>query len=254
MVKTLEVRALRSEAEDLFRRAKNFEIDTIAYSTELTTNCGKKLRLLLDDYNWWVSKFRECFEKIVSINILPSQHYLPAVRVEKIDSEHLLEQIMSECKKAIIMCDEFLSKTISLSAKEKEELKVIKKDIEKMIEPILPVCVMDLHKSLEEFNSGHYLASALICGRIIDVTINKLKKALGVSGIDEILSELNKMKVIEKGTEERVTRAIKQWRNIYSHQLGTYPDVTTSLIILAGTINLLKSIVKSKLYEKLELR
>lgn len=117
-------------------------------------------------------------------------------------------------------------------------------DIEKEIQELnkqLPIYADDLNQSLDELRNGHYLASAMIAGRVIDHTIDQIKSSQSLGGPDEVLNHLEENDVVDSA-EGQIMNAVKSYRNVYAHEVGKQPDLKETIIILLGCAKLLHNI------------
>lgn len=105
----------------------------------------------------------------------------------------------------------------------------------------LPLYAEDLQQSLDELESGHHLASAMIAGRVIDHTIDQIKSSQSLGGPDEVLDQLEENGVVDSN-EGQIMNAVKSYRNVYAHEVGKSPDVKETFIILLGCAKLLHNI------------
>lgn len=105
----------------------------------------------------------------------------------------------------------------------------------------LPIYANDLQKSISELESGHYLASAMIAGRVIDHTIDQIKSSQGLGGPEDVLNHLRENNIIDS-REDKIADSIKSYRDVYAHEVGRVPDVNEALIILLGCSKLLHNI------------
>lgn len=105
----------------------------------------------------------------------------------------------------------------------------------------LPLYAEDLQQSLNELESGHHLASAMIAGRVIDHTIDRIKSSQSLGNPDEVLDQLEENGVVDSN-EGQIMNAVKSYRNRYAHEVGKSPDVKEAFIILLGCAKLLHNI------------
>lgn len=117
-------------------------------------------------------------------------------------------------------------------------------EIEKELSEIrgsLPIYTEDLEQSVEELRNGHYLAAAMVAGRVIDHVIDQVKSSQRLGGPEEVLNHLEEERIIDS-EESKITSSIKSYRNKYAHEVGKSPDFSESVIILLGCTKLLKNI------------
>lgn len=130
--------------------------------------------------------------------------------------------------------------TDSESGSDSGEYKEVEQEISS-IRDELPIYADDLEKSLDELRDGHYLASTMIAGRVIDHTIDQIKSSQQLGDPEEVLEHLESNNIVDS-TEGQITDSIKSYRDIFTHEIGKTPDLSETLIILLGCSKLLHSI------------
>jgi len=156
-----------------------------------------------------------------------------------------LRSMNDECNKALALIDN-LCFNIEFAPEKEKELASLKKEVEENIKPRLPLYALDLNQALESFRKNALLGSVLITGRVVDVIIDKLQKEIAkekgikiedikLNGVSEFLQE--KTGEIEFPL---ITKAIKLWRNKFSHNIGIYPEIEECIIMISGVVNLIK--------------
>ena len=121
-----------------------------------------------------------------------------------------------------------------------EQFVEVEKEVSRVYER-LPVYADDLNKSIDELRNDHYLASAMITGRVIDHTIDQIKSSKGLGGPEEVLGHLEKNDIIDS-RENKITDSVKSYRDVYAHEVGQTPGLNEALIILLGCAKLLHNI------------
>ena len=124
-----------------------------------------------------------------------------------------------------------------------DDYQEIEEEISNLTED-LPLYANDLDQSLDELRSGHFLASVLITGRVIDSTLDQIKSSQRLGGPEEVLDHLEDDDIVDPG-EGRVTEAVKLYRDEYTHEVGKAPEVSRTLIVLLGCTELLHNIQKA---------
>ena len=49
--------------------------------------------------------------------------------------------------------------------------------------------------------------------------------------------------------EEHIIKGIRQYRDVFSHRIGTSPSVEETILIISGAIILIKKMIELKIYE-----
>jgi uncharacterized protein YutE (UPF0331/DUF86 family) len=161
-----------------------------------------------------------------------------------------LNSMAIECSKTLTLINEIVAE-ISLSPPEEEELRALESDIKEKIEPLFPLYSTELIQSIKSLRKGEFLASTLICGRLVSVVIDKCKKKLAqerkVKQKFKDVIDFFKIKGILSGEEgEKILEAIRLYRNKFAHEIGTYPSIEETILIISGTTLLLKKITENK--------
>ena len=172
--------------------------------------------------------------------------------VVKWELEDFFSLIRKECSKALTLIDELTSE-ISLAPPE-EELKMLEKEIREKIEPSLPLYSSELLESIKSFRKGDFLASTLICGRMITVIVDKCRGKLGEMrkkgkeeiGWEEVVSFLREKGVANEKELKRILEAIRLYRNKFAHEIGTYPSMEEAILMISGTTLLVRKIAENK--------
>ena len=193
-------------------------------------------------------------------DILPNYLSLPAKSksyagkyhryVVKWELDFFFSLMRKECSKALTLIDELTSE-ISLAPPEEEELKMLEKEIREQIEPSLPLYSSELLQSIKSFRKGVFLASTLICGRMITVIVDKCKSEMKKKKKEEIeweevVSFLREKGIADEKELKRILEAIRLYRNKFAHEIGTYPSIEEAILMISGTTLLVRKIAENK--------
>lgn len=203
-------------------------------------------------------KILESAKEIIKEDILPRYMSFPSIYDSTYGKSYLigwklttfLNFMAKECSKTLTLIDE-LTKEISLAPREEAELKKLEEEIKAKIEPLLPKYSSELLQSIKSLRKGEFLGSTLICGRIVEVIIDKCKKKLSEEKRAEVewkdVIEFLRNKGILSGKEaEKILDSVKIYRNRFAHEIGTYPSIEETLLIISGTSLLVKKIAEKK--------
>jgi len=157
-----------------------------------------------------------------------------------------------ECSKTPTLIDELTSE-ISLAPPE-EELKTLEKEIKEQIEPSLPSYSSELLQSIKSLRKGVFLASTLICGRMITAIVDNCRSRLGEIkkkrreevGWEEVVSFLREKGMLDEKELKRILEAIRLYRNKFAHEIGTYPSIEEVILMISGTTLLVRKIAENK--------
>ena len=132
-----------------------------------------------------------------------------------------------------------LEKDISaLSTKEQKKQEELRKEVSETCENLDPLYEENLNEALDELESGHFLASALITSRVVDYTLTQLK-------IQEDKQEIKSL--IKNITEEKSNTILKQQtetisrlsRNLYNHRINRFAKSSQAFSLLSDCLFLL---------------
>lgn len=222
-----------------------------------------KIYTLFNEYNDLRNRTRRVLETIkdkVKDEILPNYLSFPSAYdstykkscMDGWKTVNFLNLMAKECSKTLTLITDLTSE-ISLTPPKEEELKMLENEIKAEIEPVFPLYSSELLQSIKSLRKAEFLGSTLICGRMIDVIIDKCKRKLSEEKKAEKeiewkdVAEFLKNKEILGGKEgERILESIKLYRNKFAHEVGTYPSIEETILIISGTSLLVKKIAKRK--------
>lgn len=252
-----DIVALITEAKWLIKKCEDVPLLTYSYSlTEFISNEEEILKLC-NDYNSWVNEVKMVLGD--KVKILPQSLTIPVSktnstkRIRKIDAKYFLEKARIECEKTIASLSKLLEK-IKIPKEKSEELNKIEEEVTTLIEPKLPSYAYEVKLAINLVRDGYPLPSVLVCGRVVDVLLNKLRKYFKIENgewVDKTLYMCKRERLLKEGWED-VVKVVKKWRNMYSHQL-IRADIEDCFVMITTTSKLLKSIIKSNLYKSLDL-
>lgn len=136
----------------------------------------------------------------------------------------------------------FLRNTISpISSEQADKLQSLRKELGSFsIDiPEIELSIKNLTEAVDEFESGHFLASALIASRVVAYTLSKIKG----KNDDEKIRSLIDCGAIPKDRKDIHTSLIKtsrRARNYLSHSIYIFPEPSDSLSSLGDSIGLLR--------------
>lgn len=136
---------------------------------------------------------------------------------------------------------EFIRHIISpISLKEANKLQSLREQLEKISSTQnMEIFLKNIGEAIKEYESSHFLASALISSRSIIYIIDQIK---GTTDEDKINTLIRK-KVISKKRKDitiNLIKACRKSRNYFSHDIKISPDPSDSLSLLGDSVNLLQ--------------
>lgn len=264
-VKAIELTAIRRAWELITSKIMNFNIPNLDYFLE-KYHSYKELSGLLDDYNnvaYQTIQILETTEPKINRIIFPKYPLsLLIVKVPLINSietrlysneiRPLLSKMQIECGRTIQLIDEIVKGIALLPSKKEEELKALEREIKNKVEPKFPLFSSELLESIKSLRKGELLGSALICGRIQTVIIEKTKRQ--IPNLNEISREkrwdttmdyLRQRKIFEGQEGEMILQAINLYRNKFAHRIGVDPSIEECILIISGETLLTKNVAKN---------
>jgi uncharacterized protein YutE (UPF0331/DUF86 family) len=131
------------------------------------------------------------------------------------------------------------------------QLRVEVEKIESDLQEERRFLVVNIGKAIQEYEQGHFLASALISSRVITYVFEQIPTYEG----EQRSSDLAKLKVEtlvrrgiidedRKDEQESFLRASKQARNLLSHKAYIFPEIEEALALIASAITFCKYFIR----------
>ncbi len=104
-----------------------------------------------------------------------------------------------------------------------------------------------LVKAIEEYENGHYLASALISGKVVQYIYDKLRSMFNTleegesskrSKIESVASQIVKLLGIKERYSKELIETTKLARNYFTHDINAIPEPHEALRLLSGACDL----------------
>jgi hypothetical protein len=156
-------------------------------------------------------------------------------------AKSILNTIEIRCQGAIGALERIIS---PLSKEDSDRISSLKVQVKKLSAKLPNIYFeMNMEKAIEECEHGHFLASALISGRVIIYVLNKIPG----KEMDDKIKTLIEKEVINKERKdviELVMKAAKKARNFFSHNIEIMPSPSDALSLLGDTVNLLELYIK----------
>ena len=220
---------------------------------------------LEDDFNDLVYKTNRILESFkIKDEVLPKMVYLsPSYHQGKsflVGGKTVadLQRREKECKKVLKIINNLIL-LIPLRPAQEEELKSLKKLVKEIIEQKLPEYAQDLSRAIDNFENGRLLESVLIAGRVINVGLSKINAKIPAE-VKEEMEKLSKkekkdkwwkeaLKILnlEFAEERKILEALKLYRDRFSHQVGVSPSIEETIVIISGSVNLIRKIIEGNL-------
>lgn len=195
----------------------------------------KETQMLLDEYQRSLSDIRSILKKT------PQRFSSPSTVEE---TKGTLRQIAIECDNVVGALRSLIT---PISPEDADKLSKLRSEIANVTTKLDINYERNLNEAINEYEKGHYLASALITGR---VTIYIHEQFDGKTDEEKIKFLQNK-NIIEKSREGEAVKAFiikasKKARNIFSHKIDRYAEPSDAIGMLGDSVKLLGIIAKLK--------
>ena len=215
-----------------------------------------RLKSLLEDYNDLRTRFLNRFMTVlfeslynplphVSTNFLQDESstslkvYLSQQDADIAISE--IERAERGCSMIISVCEDLIRPKIpSESIDQLNQLRSEAKRIEKDLLADDMLLADNIRKAIEEYEQGHFLASALIASRVIRYDYEKIpSQGTTKDQYQQKLQTLIKMGVVDKDREDEqrlFLRASLRARDYLSHNAKIFPQVEEALSLISAAV------------------
>jgi len=219
---------LNAKSKLIQRGSRKYDSDVINID-ERINSVYDEVKSLVDYFNRNIApKTKDC--EIDSIYITSDKKIEPTLR-----------QLLIECDRISCALDEDIS---ALSFEESKKQEELRKEVAETCENLDTLYEENLNEALDELESGHFLASALITSRVVDYTLKQLK-------IQEDKQEIKSL--IKNITEEKSDTILKQQtetisrlsRNLYNHRIDRFAKSSNAFSLLSDCLFLLDIYEKS---------
>ena len=189
-------------------------------------------------------KLQTSLKFTVNIESFSKSHYN---KLRDYDLIGLLNSLIIECTKALGIIKS--SMKYNLSDNEKDKIDAIRKQISLM--HLSTLVEKNIIEAINNFESGNFLASALITSRVISYAINKFpteylpdKKVFIKKGSTEekikFLIDNNIIDKEQKDQKLRTVKYIKKARDFLVHDLNVSPEASDAVSLLGDCLDVLK--------------
>lgn len=195
----------------------------------------KETQMLLDEY-------LKSSSNVYNILQMSPRHFSSPSTVE--ETKGTLRQIAIECDKVIGALSTLIT---PLSPEDADKLSKLRSEIAKLTTKLDINYEKNLGEAINEYEKGHYLASALITGRVIIYILAQIKG----KNDEERIKFLQDKNMIEKSREGEAVKAFiikasKKARNIFSHKIDRFAEPSDALGMLGDSVKLLGIFAKLK--------
>jgi len=223
-----DVRGVLSQFKTIVEFARNLRT-----SPSLIKPPKERVEALIAEY----TNALQLFEMIrVKLHLETYLLYIESCGVETCPMS-ILQSIEIECKKAIGVLE---SIAIPLPKEDMDKLSSIREELKELSVKLPNVYFeKNIDEAIKEYEQRHFLASALISGRVLTYALDQISG----KSIEEKIETLQEQGVIDKerkDLQEAVTKADKKARNFFSHDIRVTPSSSDALSLLGDTLKMLK--------------
>jgi len=157
------------------------------------------------------------------------------------NAKAILKKIEIECEGVIGALERMIS---PLPKEDLDKISSLREQMKKLSAGLSDIYFeKNMEEAIKEYEYGHFLASALISGRVITYVLEQIQ---GESLQDKmkILQERGIISKDERTVWEAIAKADKLARNFFSHNIKAVPQPSDVLSLLGGSMKILELYVR----------
>lgn len=197
------------------------------------SNVSTDVEALVDEYD----NARPLFERIKGNTTVTMEYIGLPSRPEMRDVREMLIKLPIECMKVMAVLEKLSHPRIS--EKDISELHSLRGELEKISSKIDVNIDKNIEMAIDEYETGHYLSSALLSSRVIVSELDKVKGKSDEETIKE-LKDSGKIKNKRKDTIAQLIKASKLSRHFLSHNPNIFAEPDEALSLLSDCIRIVK--------------
>jgi len=129
-----------------------------------------------------------------------------------------------------------------LSSEERDRLASLRAQIKELMD-FKPNLYKHLIYAIDEYEGGHYLASSLIAGKVVQYIYEQLRNKLGASyDVEQIAKQMTEILGLKGKDKDKHLRELietsKLARNYFTHDINAIPEPQEALRLLSGACDL----------------
>ncbi|TES83913.1 MAG: hypothetical protein E3J91_00785 [Hadesarchaea archaeon] len=219
-------------------------------------------RILIEKRRGVPFKFRVLPEQhlsdgiIVKVECIPVMYYLITKEIKREFHEQSVQEAHIECvslvrriMKGVLKSQEITSPTVDPFIKRTEinadKLGKLRSEIASVVTKLDVNYEKNLSEAINEYEKGHYLASALITGRVIIYILAQVEGKTDEEKI-KFLQDNKIIKRDRKDVKEFIIKASKKARHFLAHDINIFADPSDALGMLGDSVKLLGIFAKLK--------
>jgi hypothetical protein len=208
------------------------------------------VKFLVRRYNDTLASFSQLVEGLTST--LGNDLFLAIPRQLQLDFQggnpyDFVNIVIENCSQALGLINAIIKPALSLI--EQRKLEDLRKEVEKLKDLNARYHLL---QAIEEYESGHHLASALIAGKVAVYATEQLRALFNIKSDEETAEKLAKALGVKDDDRrlliEKYLKACKLARNFFTHDPNAMPTASDALSLIADAIKLAEwlSLVKAR--------
>jgi len=169
------------------------------------------------------------------------------INLQYLSSPSSVDQATGILHRISIECDNvigFLNASINpLSPEDVDKLNKLRLELAELTTELDINYEKNLNEAITEQEKGHFLASALITGRVVSYILDRIE-GKDIEGKLKFLQDKNIIAKDREGEEVKafIMKASKKARNVFSHTIETFANASDSLSLLGDCIRMLRTL------------
>jgi len=235
---------MKSEVQSLISYFRAIKEYASSYTNRALTR--EELVALIKQFsNATIGFNRVAYQRKSSVNLTPITYKEDDLQFTGKQKAALLD-LVTECDKALGFLE---SEASALAVPNLDQLNSLRQDLDTVLKELAePDLDRNMSEAFHEYESGHFLGSSLISGRVVRFLLDKIPPREKGTRVDDKIEYLRQNKILgekERDAEQHMMRAEKTARDLVSHDLKIYPDPTSAMSLLTEAISLLKIVAKA---------
>jgi len=238
-----EIIALRTQLDSILGHVKFHHESLVEGLDSRTDDIGiqNTVNFLIDEY----TRFVDDYNKLVENRSLMQFTELEEFQIEDEPvTPSMGRGILKKMERNLEMATSVLEtlEDKSVGTEKVARLTSLKDSITEKLTEDYPILSRNLTQAIDALEDGHPKPAAITSSIVVDHVTDELKSELQVGDWNEAITELEERNILDKETDGRINRALKESRNDLSHDLKVNPDIENSLLIISGAVQLLTQV------------
>ncbi len=193
----------------------------------------KETQMILEEYHSTSSD-------VYSLLNMSLSYFSPPKTTE--EAKGILRRIAIECDALIGALNVLIT---PLSPEEVDRLNQLRSEVKKLSSKLEIGYEKNLNEAINEYEKGHYLASALITGRVIIYILDQVEGGTEEEKI-KFLQDHNVIPRGRKDIKEFIMKASRKARHFFAHDIKIFATASDALSLLGDCVKLVEILAKLK--------